>query len=162
MPQTKEINGMTLTLERFVNHGPILAEEGDNKDFVETICTGSINKGPLLYYLCDIGMVPVDKGFATLKQLYKVHGVNLEGAEIVTDKALLEEIQSKVDNRDKVKEGDRVAGYWHGDSRWYIFTANKTKYDGVELSEHEVGLGFWTEDSLFDIGYAQHIVKLSN
>ena len=153
MAKTRQINGIILTLLRYVNHG--ILEECGEVPFIETICQG--NDG--LFYLCDCGMIPADKGFSDIEDMYRMHGISLEGSEVVTDDELIEKFTEMSDMRSQIKETDRVAGMWFGDDRWYIFTANNLT-DGDKKSEHESGLGFLTKDAVFDTGYAYHIIKL--
>lgn len=65
----KEFSVGTLTLERIINQG-ILPEDDTKTIFIETICRDE--KG--LYYICDCGMIPMDKGYASLEELATVHG----------------------------------------------------------------------------------------
>lgn len=67
--------GEEFTLVRVINHG-ILSEndgtpcEGNETPFIETICTDKDG----LFYLCDCGMQPVDKGYVSIEEIAKVHG----------------------------------------------------------------------------------------
>ena len=79
----------------------------------------------------------------------------------ITDEKLLKKIVASPDCRDEVKEGDEIYAYWHGDNRWLKFKAAKINYD-FGPDEDCLCLGFWTEDTVADIGYAYHVVKLTN
>lgn len=48
-------------------------DEGQNLLFTENICIGEDN----LYYLCDCGLIPVDRGYDTMEELLKVHNLTV-------------------------------------------------------------------------------------
>jgi hypothetical protein len=73
--EKKIINGRELTLFRIINQGVLLENDGtpcngNENPFIETICRDTNG----LFYICDCGMQPVDKGYNTLEDLVKVHG----------------------------------------------------------------------------------------
>ena len=72
------------------------------------------------------------------------------------------------DNREVAQVGDQCVAIWFNEDTYHLFTIEDLKYadDDQEVSEDDpdevkrMGLGFDSEDTVYDIGFAYHAVVL--